>query len=77
MLRQLRKNRNSGFAVNRVRTEVLDEYAEAFQKLGEADGMTLDLNRIRTVLSQYTADDIERAYDAVTRFGLMALIENM
>lgn len=77
MFRQLRKTLDDEYKVIISRTQILDEYTAAFQKLAEAENLPLDKDRVRSVLSRYTADDIERAYDAAARFGLTAMLENM
>lgn len=58
------------------RKRILDNYTAAFQKLAEAEHLPVRKNRIRAVLSRYTDNDIERAYDAAVRFGLMAMLNN-
>lgn len=77
MFRQLRKTLDDKYKVIISRTQILDEYTEAFQKLADAENLPLDKARVRTVLSRYTADEIERAYDAAVRFGLTAMLNNM
>lgn len=58
MFRQLRKTLDDEYKVIISRTQILDEYTEAFQKLADAENLPLDKARVRTVLSRYTADEI-------------------
>lgn len=58
--------------------EELDKYTDAFIALAKEEGIEpMARSKLRSTLSCYTLAEIERAYDACSRFGIEAIFKNI
>lgn len=62
----------------RTYSDALDQYTAAFTALAKAEGVELmDDAKLRRALSKYSIEEIERAYDACSRFGMRDIYRNL
>lgn len=53
------------------------QYIDSIMRIAKLENVDLDRDKLRDVLSKYSLEEVDRIFDAFTRFGVKAILENM
>lgn len=53
------------------------QYIDSIMRLARQENIDIDRNKLRDVLSKYSLKEIDRIFDAFTRFGVKTILENI
>lgn len=53
------------------------QYIDSIMRLTRQENINIDRNKLRDVLSKYSLEEIDRIFDAFTRFGVKTILENI
>lgn len=53
------------------------QYIDSIMHLIKQENIDIDRDRLRDVLSKYSLEEVDRIFDAFTRFGVKTILENI
>lgn len=53
------------------------QYIDSIMHLTKQENIDIDRDRLRDVLSKYSLKEVDRIFDAFTRFGVKTILENI
>lgn len=53
------------------------QYIDSIMHLIKQENIDIDRDRLRDVLSRYSLEEVDRIFDAFTRFGVKTILENI
>ena len=53
------------------------QYIDSIMHFIKQENIDIDRDRLRDVLSRYSLEEVDRIFDAFTRFGVKTILENI
>lgn len=53
------------------------QYIDSIMHLTKQENIDIDRDKLRDVLSKYSLEEVDRIFDAFTRFGVKTILENI
>lgn len=58
-------------------TPLRTQYIDSIMHFIKQENIDIDRDRLRDVLSKYSLEEVDRIFDAFTRFGVKTILENI